>query len=101
MSRLVKVAREQGKEAEAELDPSHSSEYYTHFAEGTMMLWMQAETLVWLTTRQTAQLKTAEEGHKAVQDYADWCCSNVLEPESQRHLDQVGRSIAARGDMTE
>ena len=54
-----------------------------------MMLWMQAQTLVWITTRQTAQLKTGEEGHKAVQDYADWCCSHVLEPESQGHLDQV------------
>ena len=102
MSRLAKLARADaaGFKGEAEPEPSNSSEYYTHFAEGTFMLWAQARTLVGLTTRQTAQLNTGQEGHKAVQGYADWCCENVLEPETQNHLDQVRLDTPPRVQVT-
>lgn len=72
ITRLQELAQKTSSQISSESETSHDSQYHAHYAEGTVMLWKQSATLVWLTTRSTAYLQTGEEGHKAVQDYAEW-----------------------------
>lgn len=93
MERLVQVARESGK-ASAETTPSHDSTYFAHFAEGTLMLWMQASTLITITTGPMAFARASgasEDEQKVVERYAEWVQANFLKKSSQSHIDQVSR----------
>lgn len=61
---------------DVETKPSNDSQYWAAFAEGTLMVWMQAGTIVKGTSRGFAGAALGgegnEKGREALQSYASW-----------------------------
>lgn len=66
---------------DVETKPSNDSQYWSAFSEGTLMVWMQAGTIIKGTTKGFAAAALAgeggEQGRQALDAYAGWAQVSV------------------------